>query len=130
MCDGLGAPYCSREAAHVIDEPGLHVGTFAVLIMSTDTNAKPQLDTHNAQADRVATYLEQHPKSTAKEIDAVCDTGCISKVLSAMKKELGYGIEAGTRCVPCVAGSLTRRVRTYTLLHRPSANQLKLFPSE
>jgi len=126
----LDASHSSGEAAHVIDEPGLHAGTFAVLNMATDTNIKPQLDTHNAQAERVATYLEQHPKSTAKEIDAVCDTGCISKVLSAMKNELGFGIEAGTRRVPCVAGSLTRRVRTYTLLHRPSMNQLKLFASE
>lgn len=98
--------------------------------MSTDTNTKPQFDTHNAQAERVANYLEQHPESIAKEIDAVCDTGCISKVLSAMANELGYGIGHGWRYIPCVAGSLTRRVRTYTLLHRPSINQLKLFASE
>ena len=98
--------------------------------MASDTLPRPQLDTHNAQADRVADYLEQHPGSTAKEIDAACDTGCISKVLSAMAKDLGYGINPGSRYIPCVAGSLTRRVRTYTLTHRPSMNQLKLFPPE
>ncbi|MBP8019400.1 MAG: hypothetical protein KAY82_05135 [Hylemonella sp.] len=98
--------------------------------MSAPNPAKPQLDTRQAQAERVADYLEQHPDSTLKEIDAACDTGCISRVLSAMTKELGYGIKPGWRYVPCVSGSLKRRVRTYALLHRPSANQLKLFPSQ
>lgn len=84
-----------------------------------DSTHTPQADTRPAQAVRVANYLEQHPRSTLKEIDAVCDTGCISKVLSDMKKELGYGIAKGRRDVTCAAGSLTRQVRTYTLLYRP-----------
>jgi len=88
----------------------------------------PQLDTRQAQAERVADYLEQHPASTLKEIDAACDTGCISKVLSAMKKELGYGVESGRRPVPCVSGSRIRRVRIYTLTYRPSMTQPDLFP--
>jgi hypothetical protein len=54
-----------------------------------------------------------------KEIDAVCDTGCISKVLSDMPG-LGYGIGKGWRDVTCAAGSRRRQVRTYTLLYRPS----------
>lgn len=78
-----------------------------------------QADSRPAQAARVANYLEKHPASTLKEIDAACDTGCISKVLSDMPG-LGYGIAKGWRDVTCAAGSLTRQVRTYTLLYRPS----------
>lgn len=88
---------------------------------------KPQLDTRAAQAERVADYLEQFPASTAKEIDAVCDTGCISKVLSDMPG-LGYGVGKARRPVTCVSGRLTRRVRTYTLIHRPTVSQHELFP--
>ena len=62
---------------------------------------KTQPDTRPAQAERVADYLEQHPDSTAKEIDAAVDAGCMSKVLSDMPR-MGYG------------------VRTYTLTHRPT----------
>lgn len=79
---------------------------------------KRQSDTRPAQAVRVADYLVQHPRSPLKEIDAVCDTGCISKVLSDMPG-LGYGIAKGWRNVTCAAGSRTRQVRIYTLLHRP-----------
>lgn len=78
----------------------------------------PQADTRPAQSIRVANHLEQHPARTQKEIDAACDTGCISKVLSDMPA-LGYGIAKGWRDVTCAAGSRTRQVRTYTLLYRP-----------
>jgi hypothetical protein len=80
--------------------------------------AKPQADTRPAQAMRVADYLDQHPASTQKEIDAVCDTGCISKVLSDMPS-LDYGVSKGWREVVCASGTYTRMVRTYTLLYRP-----------
>lgn len=93
------------------------------------TANKPPPDTRPAQADRVAAYLEWHPASTLKEIDAVCDTGCISKVLSAMEKELRYGIAKDWRDVRSTAGAWMRRVRTYTLLYRPS-QQPELFTTE
>ena len=84
---------------------------------------KQQDDTRPLQAARVADFLEKHPARTQKEIDAVCDTGCISKVLSDMERidlyGMGYGLVRGWREVPCAGG--TRKVRTYTLLHRPSA---------
>ena len=83
------------------------------------TGPKPPADNRPLQAARVADYLEQHPASTLKEIDAVCDTGCISKVLSDMPG-LGYGIAKGWRDVVCASGSRTRQVRIYTLTHRPS----------
>ncbi|MFZ4478664.1 MAG: hypothetical protein ACOYNZ_02080 [Rhodoferax sp.] len=95
--------------------------------MTSDTTRR-QTDTRPAQAARVADYLEQHPYSTQKEIDAVCDTGCISKVLSDMPS-LRYGLAYRWRFVPCAGGDLKRRVRTYSLLYRPHAQpQPDLFP--
>uniref|UniRef100_UPI0035AEF518 hypothetical protein n=1 Tax=Hylemonella sp. TaxID=2066020 RepID=UPI0035AEF518 len=94
--------------------------------MRASAQPGPLADDRSAQAARVADYLEAHPASTQKEIDAVCDTGCISKVLSEMPA-LGYGISKGWRFVLCAAGTHRRQVRTYTLLFRPSA-QPSLFP--
>lgn len=88
-------------------------------------------DNRPEQARRVADYLETHPRSTQKEIDAVCDTGCISKVLSDMVRPellgMGYGLAYSWRSVLCADGSRTRQVRTYTLLHRPKTRQPDLF---
>lgn len=94
--------------------------------MTTD---KHQTDTRPAQADRVAAFLEQHPASTAKEIDAACDAGCISKVLSAMVKQFRYGLAKSYRDVACVGGLRTRKVRSYSLLFRPHV-ELDLFTTE
>ena len=85
----------------------------------------PQSDNRPAQAARTASYLELNPASTAKEIDAACDTGCMSKVLSDMPR-MGYGLRKGWRFVQCDRGNRTRQVRTYTLLYRPK-NQPDLF---
>lgn len=82
------------------------------------TTLKP--DTRPDQARRVAAFLERHPCATAKEIDAACDTGCITKVLSDMPR-MGYGLARDWRDVPCVRGCRTRRVRVYRLLHWPHA---------
>lgn len=87
--------------------------------MSDDKATGLQTDTRPAQAARVADYLAQHPATTQKEIDAACDTGCISKVLSDMPL-LGYGIGKGRRNVTCKDGKRSRLVRTYTLLYRPT----------
>lgn len=80
----------------------------------------PRYDTRPAQALRVADYLDQHPASTQKEIDAACDTGCISKVLSVMPG-IGYVLSRGWREVMCLSGIPPRKVRTYTLISRPRA---------
>ncbi len=57
----------------------------------------------------------------------MCDTGCISKVLSDMP-DLGYGLSRSWREIPCAGGCSTRQVRTYTLLYRPAGNpQPELF---
>ncbi|MBK1685389.1 hypothetical protein [Rhodoferax fermentans] len=84
-------------------------------------------DTRPAQAARVADFLELHPNSTAKQIDAACDTGCITKVLSDMPR-LGYGLGKDWQRVTCANGQRTREVRTYVLLYRPTA-QPDLFPN-
>ncbi len=77
-------------------------------------------DTRTAQANRVAYFLQCHPGSTQKEIDAECDTGCISKVLSVMSA-MGYHIAKGWRRPDCVGVGRRRRVRTYWLVHRTDA---------
>jgi hypothetical protein len=88
---------------------------------------KPQTDTRPAQMERAAHYLQHHPDSTAKEIDAAIDTGCITKVLSDMRVH-GYGIRKGWRDVRCDHGTRTRQVRTYRLTYRPRT-QPDLFPN-
>ena len=88
---------------------------------------KPQTDTRPAQMERVANFLQSHPDSTGKEIDAACDTGCITKVLSDMRLH-GYGIRKGWRDVRCDHGTRTRQVRTYRLTYRPRT-QPELFPT-
>ena len=89
---------------------------------------KRLFDSRAAQAQRVADYLERHPASTQKEIDAACDAGSVSKVLSDMPRHefpgMGYGLSLGWRTVPTRA----RPLRTYTLLHRPRPQaQIDLF---
>lgn len=95
------------------------------------TAPKPLPDDRAAQAVRVADFLEEHPNSTAKEIDAACDTGCISKVLSDMPRDelpgMGYRLSRDWRQVPCVGGTRRRPVRTYALVSRPKKKQADLF---
>lgn len=86
----------------------------------------PKLDNRSDQAERVADFLELNPGSTLKEIDAVCDTGCISKVISDMSRS-GYGLHRTWRTVVCAAGSRSRQVRAYSLIYRPRT-QPDLFP--
>jgi hypothetical protein len=83
--------------------------------------AKVLADTRESQARRVADFLEIHPGATAREINAACDVGSIAKVLSDMGRPggLGYGFALGNRREPCNHGFNTRRVKTYTLTHRP-----------
>jgi hypothetical protein len=77
----------------------------------------------------MADYMERHPASTGAELAAACDVGSVTKVISAMSLSLGYGIERGSRWVRCVADTKRRRVRTYTLTHRPAMPaQQPLFP--
>lgn len=84
------------------------------------------VDTREAQAERLADYMARHPEATGADL-AACDVGSVTRTLSAMARELGYGIRRGWRWVPCVGGTKRRRVRVYTLTHRPEpARQLSL----
>lgn len=80
------------------------------------------VDTREAQASRAADFMERHPEgATLAEIDAAADLGSPTKVLSAMRRELGYGIARGPgRWVRCARGSGCRHVATYILTHRPA----------
>ena len=75
--------------------------------MSSPAATPLQVDTRAAQAERVADWLDIHPQSTGKEIDAACDAGSVTKLLSEMPG-LGYGIAKGWRYEPCAAGSRRR----------------------
>lgn len=80
----------------------------------------PRFDNRPDQAQRVALFLESRPRATAKEIDAACDTGCITKVLSEMPR-MGYGLARDWLNVNCLQCDRIRRVRVYRLLHWPRA---------
>lgn len=83
-------------------------------------------DARAAQCERTADYLETHPGAMLADIDAACDLGSATKVLSEMAR-MGYGIRRGWRLVPCEFGTGPRRRRTYTLTARPTlARQLAL----
>ena len=99
------------------------------MVLDVPPLAKLPTDDRAGQAARVADYLELHPASTGREIDAACDTGSVTKVISVMQKQLGYGIKKGYRYVPCVGGLRTRKERTYSLLYRPQVEP-DLFASE
>jgi hypothetical protein len=79
----------------------------------------PVADARPAQCERAADYMEGHPEATLTELDAACDLGSPSKVLSLMPG-MGYGIRRGWRLVPCAFGKAPRRRRTYALTHRPA----------
>ena len=89
--------------------------------MTPGTTTRPHQDTRTDQAARVADFLELHPNSTAKEIDAACDVGSVTKVISDMPG-MNYGIGRGWRWrdVSCAGGERSRMVRTYALTYRPN----------
>jgi hypothetical protein len=79
----------------------------------------PVRDNRTAQIERVANCLRQSPGLTAKQLDALADTGCIRKVLSEMMRR-GYGFAREWCLVPCNGGRGLREVKTYRLLYTPS----------
>jgi hypothetical protein len=74
----------------------------------------------------VADHCDAHPgqRFTLTELAAACDLACASKVLSAMDRDMGYGIAKGWRTVTCAGGTRTRDVRTYCVTARPRGAQL------
>lgn len=75
-------------------------------------NAPPLPDTREAQAERAADFMALHPEgSTLAEIDAAADLGSPTKVLSAMRRELGYGIRRGPNVPMSLARDTTAEAR-------------------
>lgn len=95
------------------------------------TTATETRDTRQAQAERVADFLESNPGATTREIDAACDLGSATKVLSEMPT-MGYRLRKHWRKVPCSDGLAARRVRCWWLLFRPGIETLQrdLFNSQ
>lgn len=86
-------------------------------------------DPRSAQAERAADFMEMHPEGvTLPELDAACDLGSATKVLSDMKHRLGYGIRRGWRLVPCTFGDAPRRRRAYFLTERPRPSRQLALP--
>ena len=85
-------------------------------------------DSRQAQAERVADYLELHPGSTTREIDAACDLGSVTKVISEMPG-MGYRLRKSWQRITCADAVTGRRVRCWWLLYRPDVktNQRDLF---
>jgi hypothetical protein len=81
----------------------------------------PAADSRPAQAERAADFMEAHPEGvTAAELEAACDLGSVTKVLSEMVRRLGYRIARTWRRVPCRYSRATRRRRVYLLVSRPT----------
>jgi hypothetical protein len=89
---------------------------------------KPSIDTRREQFERVADFLEAQPRSTVKQIDAACDLGSPTKVISEMRRQ-GYVLRATWQYTPCVSGSKLRQVLVLELAMRPNAKQPSLFPT-
>lgn len=78
------------------------------------------IDTREAQCARAADYLEPRfgDGATRRELDAACDAGCMTKVLSDMPR-LGYVLRKAWGRELCADGARLRRVRVYVLVSRP-----------
>ncbi len=87
-----------------------------------------QPDSRAAQIERVAAFLERNPGATLRQIEAACDTGSVTKVLSVMRHpSTGYVIKRERRLMPCNNWRNGRRLACYWLIARPSTAQGELF---
>ena len=86
-------------------------------------------DTRKAQADRLADYMQMRPHgATIKELDSACDPGSCTKLLSVMRKRMGFVIRVSSERAMTAAGT-RRTVKRYFLVSRPGAKpQAELFP--
>lgn len=85
-------------------------------------------DTRAAQIERVATFMERNPGATLRQIEAACDTGSVTKVLSVMRHpSTGFVIKRERRLVPCNNWRNGRRLACYWLVSRPRFTQGDLF---
>lgn len=82
----------------------------------------PERDNREAQASRVADYLETRPDgATRSEIEHACDPGSVTKLLSEMRRRLGYVITKRCGAEMTKAGT-RRRTVLYVLVSRPEGH--------
>lgn len=87
-------------------------------------------DSRKAQAARVARFLAATPEgATLRAIDAACDVGSVTKLISVMRRELGYRIESRRITEACSGGTRRRDRLKFFLLPGPAARQPDLFNS-
>ena len=80
---------------------------------------RPFVDTREAQCFRVADFLETRPEgATRRELDAACDAGCMTKVISEMQR-IGYVLNKKWGPERRAFGNPSRPVRVYVLVSRP-----------
>lgn len=86
------------------------------------------IDTRLNQAARAADFMALHPDGvTAQQLNEACDVGSVTKLISVMRKEMGYSIRVVRTRITCNGDAFTRRVALYTLVSRPQQNQKSLF---
>lgn len=85
-------------------------------------------DDRAGQAERVADFMAQHPEGvTAAQIQTACEPGSVTKLLSVMRKNLGYTIRRECRFEACQSGTKKRRRCRFYLESRPDKKQQDLF---
>ena len=84
-------------------------------------------DSRREQAARVAAYLRATPEgATLRQIDAACDVGSVTKLLSVMRKDYGFHIVSRRCQEACNGGSRRRDRKKFFLLPDLASVQLKL----
>lgn len=97
---------------------------------ATPPGIDPPCDTRRAQMYRAALFMQTRPDGiTLKELQAACDLGSGTKVVSEMTRA-GFGLFKGWRTVTCAGGASVRRVRVYVLTAWPQQRQKNLFDTE
>lgn len=83
-------------------------------------------DSRAAQIERVTAFLERTPGATLRQIEAACDTGSVTKVLSVMRR-LGFVFRREWHRGIHPNGCVTRRLARFWLVARPEGQQAELF---
>lgn len=86
------------------------------------------IDTRLNQAARTADLMELNPAGvTVKQINEACDPGSATKLISVMRREMGYSIKSIHTNTACNWDTKSRRTTFYILLARPQEIQKSLF---
>jgi hypothetical protein len=98
------------------------------IISVRNINNTLPIDDRVGQAFRVAKFMELNPKGvTIPQIQAACDPGSATKLLSVMRKEFGYVITKKLNYEICLGGTKRRERPLFVLVSRPANVQQDLF---